>query len=72
MQGFTLLDSEAPLGAGGYGTVVKARNNASGEIVAAKRILTTRMKMHAIEKEVGLMQKLVHPNIIGRKVISNQ
>lgn len=65
MQGFTLLDSEAPLGAGGYGTVVKARNNASGEIVAAKRILTTRMKMHAIEKEVGLMQKLVHPNIIG-------
>lgn len=63
MSNFTLLSDE--LGAGGYGKVVRAKNNATGALVAAKLISTSRMKVTAIQKEVALMERLRHPNIIG-------
>ena len=52
-SGFT-LDGGHELGSGGYGKVVTARNNSTGETVAAKLISTSRMKMAAIEKEIEL------------------
>jgi len=55
------------LGSGGYGRVVIAKNNETGERVAAKIVSTSRMKMSAIEKEINLMAKLNHPNIVGLK-----
>ena len=60
---FTLAHEE--IGSGGYGTVCKATHNATGELVAAKRIKTSRMKLSAIEKEVALMRDLQHPHIIA-------
>lgn len=65
MSGFTLLESGSVLGKGGYGKVITARDNTTGEVVAAKLVPTRRMKQHAIEKEVELLRRLVHPNIIG-------
>jgi serine/threonine protein kinase len=59
------IDDRSQLGAGGYGRVVQARHNDSGEIVAAKIIRTSRMKLSAIEKEVALMGELQHPHVIG-------
>ena len=48
------LEQSAELGAGGYGKVVMARHNATGEKVAAKVISTSRMKLKSIEKEINL------------------
>jgi len=59
------LDAANALGAGGYGKVVTAKNKETGKKVAAKVISTSRMKMSAIQKEIDLMGKLNHPNIIG-------
>ena len=61
--GFKLKNS-SELGAGGYGKVVRAVD-AQNRDCAAKIISTGRMKMSAIEKEVGLMKTLVHKYIIG-------
>ena len=52
---FTLAHEE--IGSGGYGTVCKATHNATGELVAAKRIKTSRMKLSAIEKEVRVRER---------------
>jgi len=57
------LQERDELGAGGYGKVVKA-SHADGRVAAAKLISTSRMKRTAIEKEIGFMAKLKHPNII--------
>ena len=54
MAGRFTLDSGSELGAGGYGKVVTAKDNQTGEKVAAKLISTSRMKMSAIEKEINL------------------
>jgi len=60
---FELDDTE--LGTGGYGRVIRARDVATGEWVAAKIISMGRMKRTAIEKEVALLSMLHHANIIG-------
>ena len=54
MAGRFTLDSGSELGSGGYGKVVTAKDNQTGEKVAAKLISTSRMKMSAIEKEINL------------------
>lgn len=62
---YTLLRSAGDnLGSGGYGSVVKAKKNATGELVAAKVISTNRQKLAAIKKEVSVMGTLSHSNII--------
>ena len=53
MSNFT-LDHSHELGAGGYGKVVLAKDNTTGEKVAAKMISMSRMKMSAIERENDL------------------
>lgn len=52
------------LGAGGYGSVIKAVHKKSGQKVAAKVISTHRMKASAVLKEVAVMKKMQHENII--------
>mmetsp|Transcript_2162 Transcript_2162/g.4437 ORF Transcript_2162/g.4437 Transcript_2162/m.4437 type:complete len:349 (-) Transcript_2162:374-1420(-) len=52
------------LGAGGYGSVIKASNKKTGQKVAAKVISTHRMKQSAVLKEVSVMKKLKHDYII--------
>jgi len=64
-MGYKLDKTE--LGTGGYGKVVVARDEATGEAVAAKLIAKGRMKAAAIDKEVDLMRNLQHPYIIGLK-----
>ena len=64
-KGRFALQNANVLGSGGYGKVVIAKDNVTGENVAAKIISTSRMKMTAIQKEVDLMEQLDHPNIIG-------
>jgi len=64
-MGFKLDKTE--LGAGGYGKVVVARDEVTGEAVAAKLIATSRMKAAAIQKEVDLMRLFNHKYIIGLK-----
>ena len=59
------LDNANALGAGGYGKVVTAKNNQTGERVAAKLVSTSRMKKAAIQKEIDLMGKLQHTYIVG-------
>ncbi len=59
-----VLHSEAELGTGGYGKVVQATEKSTGRVAAAKIISTGRMKMTAIQKEIALMSRLKHPNII--------
>ena len=53
------------LGAGGYGSVIKATHTRTGQKVAAKVISTHRMKSSAVLKEVTVMKKLQHEYIIG-------
>lgn len=60
---YDLLKSDS-LGSGGYGSVIMAVHKKTGEKVAAKVISTGRMKVAAIEREVKVMRKLQHPNII--------
>merc|ERR1711988_118779 len=59
-----VLEQKEQLGAGGYGSVIKAVHKASRKEVAVKVISTHRMKAAAVLKEVNLMKKLSHPNII--------
>jgi len=53
------------LGAGGYGSVIKAVHKKTGQKVAAKVISTHRMKASAVLREVTVMKKMKHDNIIG-------
>jgi len=59
------MDNAREIGSGGYGKVVAAKNTRTGEKVAAKIVSTGRMKMHAIQKEIDLMARFSHPNIIA-------
>ena len=66
---FNLLH-EQELGSGGYGKVVQAIQTSTGQVVAAKLIPINRMKQHAVEKEIRLMEKLREcPYIIGLRGI---
>ena len=59
------------LGSGGYGKVVHAIQTATGERVAAKLIPLSRMKRHAVEKEVKLMGLLREcPYVVGLRGLS--
>jgi len=64
MQSQWQLNAAAELGSGGYGRVVRARHITSGQEAAAKLISTSRMKTQAIMKEIALMKRLDHVNII--------
>ena len=66
---FNLLH-EQELGSGGYGKVVQAIQTSTGQVVAAKLIPINRMKQHAVEREIRLMEKLREcPYIIGLRGI---
>ena len=66
---FNLLH-EQELGSGGYGKVVQAIQTSTGQVVAAKLIPINRMKQHAVEKEIRLMEKLREcPYTIGLRGI---
>lgn len=62
-----VLQSNVELGSGGYGRVVEAVKTGSNQKAACKIISTARMKITAIEKEIQLMQRLKHENIIEFK-----
>ena len=60
-----------PLGDGTYGSVVKAVNRASGEVVAIKRM---KKKFYSWEecmqlREVQSLRKMSHPNIVKLKEV---
>ena len=55
------------LGEGAHGTVYVAMHTVTGEFFAVKEINLSSCEpefMKAIEKELGLLQRLVHPNIV--------
>eukprot|EP00325_Prymnesiales_sp_UTEX-LB-985_P029444 CAMPEP_0174716862 /NCGR_PEP_ID=MMETSP1094-20130205/24990_1 /TAXON_ID=156173 /ORGANISM="Chrysochromulina brevifilum, Strain UTEX LB 985" /LENGTH=393 /DNA_ID=CAMNT_0015916711 /DNA_START=51 /DNA_END=1232 /DNA_ORIENTATION=+ len=60
-----VFDKGDVLGRGGYAKVCTGRNVRTGQLVAAKIISTSRMKMSAIERERALLARLDHPNIIS-------
>ncbi|KAF8951251.1 hypothetical protein CPC16_009096 [Podila verticillata] len=55
------------LGTGTYGTVKKAKSLDSGNDVAVKIILKKTVKGHEdmVEKEIGVLKNLSHPNIVN-------
>lgn len=55
----------AELGSGGYGQVFRAKEQASGEVVACKVINTKKMRREAVVREVKLMSMLAHDHVIG-------
>jgi len=63
-----------PLGDGTYGSVTKAVNRSSGEIVAIKRM---KKKFYSWEecmqlREVQSLRKMSHPNIVKLKEVRNR
>ncbi|KAA8496457.1 putative serine/threonine-protein kinase ifkC [Porphyridium purpureum] len=54
------------LGAGGFGSVVKARNRLDGRVYAIKRIPLTEAELNdrTILREVMTLARLTHPNIV--------
>ena len=62
--GTFVLQADVELGSGGYGKVVQATEKSTGRMCAGKVISTSRMKASAIHKEINLMAKLKHENII--------
>lgn len=59
---------EKEIGAGSYGSVVRARNSSSSQVVAIKRISEVFADLvdgKRILREIALLKKLKHPNIIN-------
>ncbi|KAG5496393.1 hypothetical protein JKF63_02695 [Porcisia hertigi] len=64
MESYEVLDI---LGEGTYGVVLKARNRATGKLVAIKRFKQTEQDEHVRKtssREVRMLQLLRHPNIL--------
>lgn len=60
------IDSEDVLGAGGFGQVFRAIDQASGETVAAKVIDSKRMRRDKILHEIRLMERVSnHEGVVG-------
>ncbi|KIX96759.1 uncharacterized protein Z520_07479 [Fonsecaea multimorphosa CBS 102226] len=58
-------EESAVLGQGGYGKVVRARNKLDGQFYAVKEIKSESIKeLENILREVALLAKLNHPNIV--------
>lgn len=54
-----------PLGRGSYGSVYKARNLSTSEIVAVKVIaLSFKDEMEAIQREIQMLRDCKHPNVV--------
>ena len=69
IQSFPYLYFFSPLnqGSGGFGDVLKVRNNLDGNIYAIKRILLDRKSRQLnkkITREVKLLSRLNHENIV--------
>jgi serine/threonine protein kinase len=67
---YTLSDNI--LGKGSYGMVVEGKDNKTGEVVAIKKILnvfSSNGDAKRILREIKLLRKLKHPNIISAKNI---
>lgn len=59
------------LGDGTYGSVLRAQNNATGELVAIKKM---KQKYYSWEecmklREINSLRKLIHPNIVKLKEV---
>ena len=55
------------LGKGSYGSVYKARDKDTGEIVAAKRIVLPRQDEEgymAVQREISVLKECSHPNVV--------
>lgn len=60
-----LFEEVESIGSGNYGAVIKARNRVTDQVVAVKQILMTDSEeMDAIHKEILIMQKSSHVNIV--------
>lgn len=56
---------QGSLGAGAYGSVVRATHNATGAVRAVKQVLKSRVKdFLAFKTELELLRTLDHPNIV--------
>ena len=58
------------LGKGSYGSVYKARDRDTGEVVAAKRIVLPRQDeegYRAVQREISVLQECKHPNVVRYK-----
>ena len=63
---YEMLSATAPLGSGGYGTVVQARHLASGQVVAAKIVpfKPPFATPEALRTEYALLVKYTHAHIV--------
>jgi len=62
---FEIDCGEEALGSGGYGTVVRAKEKQTGEVMAAKVISHRHMPPSTIQREVSFMQRCDHRNVIA-------
>ena len=63
---YHILSAAAPLGSGGYGTVVQARHLATGELVAAKVVphKPPFAKPEALRDEYALLVRCAHAHVV--------
>jgi serine/threonine protein kinase len=54
----------AELGRGGCAVVYEARNKATNEVVAVKRLSKTGFELRLLERELAIMRRLDHPHIL--------
>lgn len=60
-----LFEGMEGIGSGNYGSVIKARNRATDEVLAVKQVLITDAEeMELIRKEISIMKKSVHQNVV--------
>lgn len=61
----------SPLGSGGYGSVCKAQDLQTGDLLAIKSVNLHRKPeaRYLIRKEIAAMRALKHPNIVALKQV---
>jgi len=58
------IDACDELGAGGFGSVLKAQNLTTGEVGAVKHIFHQQMRLAAIQHEARLMERCAHQYVV--------
>lgn len=66
---FYTVDKSKTLGHGQFGTVVKATDNVTGEVVAVKCVPRSMASEMHFREEAGVHREAAnHPNVVGFKV----